>query len=326
MSKNRKNRKIPESESDRFGNTETITNKQGKQLKKYTFTWNNYEIERIESMNNILKELCSGYFYGFEVGKLCGTKHIQGFLYLRKAMRITELKKFDLINKFHFEEMKGNLNSNFTYCSKEGDIVMYGLEDKYNKWKSEQKRLEVVKNLKPKWMETYDDELILINPNRGYQKFIIDIINVKPDNRAIYWFYDKHGNVGKSQFSKYLVSNYDAVLIGGNEKDLLFTAATFKSYIYIIDLPRSKENHVSYNGIEALKNGCFHSSKFESKMIVRNSPHIFIFCNSLPEIKNLSLDRWHIYKIKKNYDVKLVDIEKIYDNNNNIYKFNDLDI
>ena len=45
------------------------------------------------------------------------------------------------------------------------------------------------------------------------------------------------------------------------------------------------------------KNGYFMCSKYESKPIIRNSPHVFIFANFEPDVKELSLDRWNVVKL-----------------------------
>lgn len=283
------------------GNTDTDkTPDERKQLKKYCFTYNNYKKDELERLNIVFKSFVKSYFYGEEVGKN-GTPHLQGFILLDKGMRITQLKKYEFLDKFHFEPMKLSININIDYCSKDGKIHYYNIDDSLIP-KKVNKLLD--------WYDDYDENLILTNPTYSYQKFILDIIKEKPDNRTIYWFYNKDGNVGKTTLSKYMSHHFNAINIDGNKKDILYAAAEAKSYIYLIDLPRSSKNHVSYTGIEAIKNGYYFSGKYESKMIIRNPPHVFIFSNYLPEIKNLSLDRWQIYEIYKNdldYDCILLD-------------------
>jgi hypothetical protein len=65
----------------------------------------------------------------------------------------------------------------------------------------------------------------------------------------------------------------------------------------IIDIPRSRLDYVSYTAIEEIKNGCFFSTKYESDMVVFNSPHIICFANAYPETSQMSADRWKIYEI-----------------------------
>lgn len=45
------------------------------------------------------------------------------------------------------------------------------------------------------------------------------------------------------------------------------------SEIVVMDIPKQVE-HISYTGIEEVKDGAFFSGKYESGMIVMNYPHI----------------------------------------------------
>uniref|UniRef100_UPI004049B2EE hypothetical protein n=7 Tax=Pseudomonadati TaxID=3379134 RepID=UPI004049B2EE len=60
------------------------------------------------------------------------------------------------------------------------------------------------------------------------------------------------------------------------------------------DIPRSQLDYLSYTGIEEVKNGCFFSSKYESEMVLYNSPHIIVFANEEPTYHKLSSDRWNV--------------------------------
>lgn len=67
--------------------------------------------------------------------------------------------------------------------------------------------------------------------------------------------------------------------------------------IIVFDIERSRENFVSYGGIEEVKNGLFFSPKYEGGMCIYNSPHIFVFANFPPDETQLSEDRWNIINI-----------------------------
>ena len=64
-----------------------------------------------------------------------------------------------------------------------------------------------------------------------------------------------------------------------------------------MDFTRDVEEYVSYQAIEAIKNGIFYNTKYESKMITYNSPHVIIFANFFPDITKLSSDRWVIREL-----------------------------
>lgn len=89
----------------------------------YCFTVFGLNEESENELNRQLGSLCVKYLYGKEICPTSGRTHFQGFMHLKKAMRITELK---LIGKPHLEPCKGNEEQNVRYCSKDGNVVRWG--------------------------------------------------------------------------------------------------------------------------------------------------------------------------------------------------------
>ena len=56
--------------------------------------------------------------------------------------------------------------------------------------------------------------------------------------------------------------------------------------------------------MEAIKNGCFFSGKYESGMVRFNSPHILVFANEPPERTKLSQDRWCVFALRDESEVE----------------------
>lgn len=136
----------------------------------------------------------------------------------------------------------------------------------------------------------------IITVLRPWQTEVVNIIKQRPDPRVIHWYYEPHGNTGKSALTKYLVWHFKAIVVGGRSADALFAAVNgskMECPIYIIDLARTTENNVCYEAIEMLKNGCGFSQKYESGMFLGPIPHIIIFANFEPDESKLSADRWH---------------------------------
>lgn len=243
----------------------------GKYSKKWVFTLNNYTVEELEALEAIFEGLAEKYVIGKEIGE-SGTPHLQGAVIFKKATRPIEACKN---KRIHWEQQKGNDKQAFDYCMKDNNYTGKG----------------VPKPLK------------LIKPDRPYQREILNILDTEPDERAIYWFYDETGNVGKSSFSKYLVAKRGAIFISqGNCKDL--ENIIYNTYvkgdpidIVVIDIPRNNGNKCSYNAIENIKSGLICNTKYETGNCIFNSPHIIIFSNEYPETNKLSKDRWHIYEI-----------------------------
>lgn len=61
--------------------------------------------------------------------------------------------------------------------------------------------------------------------------------------------------------------------------------------IVIWDVPRSVEDHISWQAIESVKNGFFYSGKYEGGQCMFDNPHVVIFANIPPPKGHLSEDR-----------------------------------
>lgn len=227
----------------------------------YCFTLFNYEEIEFEA-NRQLQTICSKYLYGRETCPTTGNTHLQGFIHLKKPMRLTELK---IIGKPHFEPCKGSEEQNTKYCSKEGDVMKWG----YPIEKSDYKEL-------------YD----LIEPTYDWQIEILDILKSKANCRDIYWYWSHNGGVGKSQFCKYLHAMHDSVYYTvGKGSDINYLIAQTdmeKSRSIIVDIARKRGNKINYEALEDIKTGLIFSSKYETVNKMFKPPHIFCFANFPP--------------------------------------------
>jgi len=218
------------------------------------------------------------YILGNEICKTTGRKHIQGYIEFKSKCRPMEKIKSQNI---HWEKSKGSRQENLLYCSKENDFITNF-------------DFKVKKPLK------------LLNDSQLYdwQKEIIDLIKTEPDERSIHWYWERKGCSGKTTFCKYLSAKYGAIPLEGKKNDILYCAAEFESDIYIWDIERSIEDYVSYSALEKIKNGYFMCSKYESKPIIRNNPHVIVFANFRPKVEEMSLDRWKIKNLRKGEELE----------------------
>lgn len=95
-----------------------------KQLRNFVFTCNNYtdlHIDKIKSLPDALE--CNYYIYGKEVSE-SGTPHLQGYVELHSRILFTKLTKY--LDGFHIEARKGTAQQAIQYCSKDGDVEVYG--------------------------------------------------------------------------------------------------------------------------------------------------------------------------------------------------------
>ena len=240
--------------------------------KRWCFTLNNYTEEHIKTL--VARLAPNKYLFSKEVGE-SGTHHLQGFVEFDTKCRPIEKIR---IKEIHWEKMKGSIESNIIYCTKEGGQCYYHRV-------KPKKPLKVIKDLYP------------------WQSEIVEIVKKEPDDRIIYWIYEKKGNVGKSALVKYLAFHHNALVVSGKGSDMKYLCVKFKETygdypeLIILDIPRSCENYISWSGIEEVKNGCFASTKYECEMVLMNSPHILCFANFKPNMNLISRDRWSIKRI-----------------------------
>lgn len=275
MKKNRANR-------DLGSNTKNPKSLQEHQYTAWCFTLFFNRANRANRAN-ILKCIfdseCNIYCFQDEICPSTEKIHFQGVIKLKTRMRMTQLKKFD--PEIHWEPCK-NFKASLIYCS---DPI---------------KRHELV------WTKGFNppEKLIYIKPEDFYE-WQTDLINyiekTKNNNREIIYIYDKNGNSGKTAITKYLCIEKNAISLSGKTADM-FYACTIKPKIIIIDCPRSNIEYLNYTAIEKLKDGIFFSNKYESKMIIMNSPILIIFANEPPITCKMSEDRWRIIDLE-NYRI-----------------------
>jgi len=241
--------------------------------KRFCFTLNNYTSEECTSVQNklMLNDIKLA-IVGKEIGD-SGTPHLQGYFEFETRRRPIQ---FFGNKRIHFEKCKGSREENIKYCSKDGSIV-------YTKGC-------------PKPIKILSEFYV-------FQEKIITLCKEEPDDRSIYWYFDSKGGCGKSKLVKYLCYTFGALICSGKASDMKFSIVKYKEKhgdypsVIIFDVPRSNIDYISYGGIEEIKNGCFHSSKYECEMVVMNEPHVLIFANEPPEFSKMSRDRWRVFEV-----------------------------
>lgn len=255
------------------GNTKTPSFK----CRKYVFTLNNYLQEEVDKIKLFLEQKTLKFIFGYEVGEN-GTPHLQGYMEFKNPVHFDSLKKVN--SRWHLEKARGNVDDNFNYCSKDGNYEVKGIEPPY------------IENLKEE--DLYD-----------WEKEIIDICNKEPDKRTIYWFWEPTGCRGKTTFQKYLITHNEegkVLMIDGCSSDMRNAIVQIKKNtgflpkICLMNIPKDRK-HISYSGIEAIKDMCFYSGKYEGGMICGKCPHFIIFANYEPDYKKMSADRFVVKKI-----------------------------
>lgn len=265
-------------ETQQGGNTNPPANEREKRSRKWVGTLNTYSEE--EYQNLLFTFGPHKFIIGKEVGE-SGTPHLQMYVNFGKNPR--SLRTMKIINsRAHWEFAKGNDGQNYNYCSKDGEF----------RTNMEAPPVPV--------------ELSVVQELRPWQTQIVKLLEQKSDDRTIYWVCDKVGNSGKTQLCKYLAVKKNALVLEGKAADMKYTVTKYwldnkKSASIpplMMDLTRSQDGFISYSGIEAMKNGMYMNTKYESCMVLYNSPHLVVFANFMPDTEKLSADRWHVLELE----------------------------
>lgn len=247
------------------GNTKSVGPQN--QLYRWFFTLD-YEELTASQLSQNLKGFCKAFTFSGEIGK-GGYKHWQGVFSLKNKEYFGTVKNL-FPNTIHLEACK-NWWAATQYCKKEETHIEGPYDEKYE-----------FLNLPSKLFK--------------WQQKVVDICLTVPNDRTINWFWDDKGCKGKTVLCKYLACTMGASIISnGCLKDIAYTLDNPK--IVCFNFTRSNEDHINYGAIEAVKDGLIFSSKYESRMKIFNSPHVFIFANFCPNRRFLSEDRWNIEEI-----------------------------
>jgi len=275
------------------GNTGDLPQKQASASKKYCFT-HNFEIEEnkkveedlINKLVGNLSKITNYYIFSLEIGTTNKRRHLQGYCEFKDPVRITGIKNV-IENTTNWRKAKGSRQENNTYISKEpikGPFI-YDI------------------NTAPLYTA---EELGLITTEMLYdwQLDIVDMIKKKPEKRKIYWYWSREGEIGKTEFIKYLMFHYEAKFCQGGKKDIMCNilgkdGKTKARPIYIFGYPRTCEDKISYDALESVKDGLLFSAKYESSDCIIPVPHILVFANFPPDEETMSKDRWIIKNLDK---------------------------
>lgn len=284
--------------------------------RRYCFTLNNPLSSEHPTLENV--QYSRYIVYQLEQGSQ-GTPHLQGYIELDRPCRLTQIKRS--LPRAHFEIARGNSESNIRYCSKEpriGETVVLGqpggsqgkrndIHDYVTAVRRGSTEAELLSEL-PGPSARYPrlrQSIILADRSRpplrlellrDWQQEVMTIFNSNPHPRKIVWIWDEEGGIGKTAFAKHIVATQDAFYVtGGKHADILFAYSLQKTIVF--DLPRGYKDKIPYGVLESFKNGVVFSSKYESRTLFFDTPHVIVFANYPPVRSELSADRWDVRNV-----------------------------
>lgn len=204
--------------------------------------------------------------------------HLQGVVYFKSARKFSQVKS--LLPGVHVEPCKSK-SAAIDYCQKVdtamGQIWSRGFA------------------LNP------TDTFQKMDP-RPWQREVLTLVSAVPDDRTIWWVWDRLGGAGKTKLQKHLALKGECIVVSGKAADIKYAIASRVKErkpikIVFFNFARSQEEFISYEAIEQVKDGLFFSSKYESDMCIYDSPHVICMANFPPKLNKLSEDRWNIREI-----------------------------
>jgi len=254
--------------------------------RRWIFTWHNYpeNWEAYFSVHRQPEGKLHGYMGEREICPTTNRPHIQGWIDFGEGQKGRPFS-LKLPKEISFRKMRGSPQSNFKYCSKE--------DEQYIAWgtctlaKPFEVQIDFAKS-RGKWMQR-----------------VFNILNDVPHDRHVWWMWEPLGRAGKTLFSKWYVSVHsDTLVLSGSAHDMKNGIVEWRKKkecsprVIIINVPRSKkQEHMSWSGIEEVKDMIFYSGKYEGGMVNDKHPHVIFFANWEPEEQHLSGDRWRIIRL-----------------------------
>lgn len=246
---------------------------------EWCFTFNNYSPEDVDDLVRVFNSVAVAYVFQREVAE-SGTPHLQGVVRFNRSLAPMEVlpKVSENYKKIHWERCRSWEHS-IRYCSKE-DTRAPDTEP-------------IQKNIR----------VLPVPDIYGWQSELVDVLLPSFTPRAVHWFYERDGGVGKSSLVRYLCMTRSALLVSGKDSDIKHGVAAWLDAqdvgpeLVLVDIPRCSLGYLSYSGIEQVANGCFFSSKYESRMVITTQPIIICFANEPPNFERMSKDRWKVFQI-----------------------------
>ncbi len=250
----------------------------GLKSRNWFLTWNNHTTESIGDLLDIPGLI--KYMIQEEKGEETGTLHLQGVMCFKHEKSWKKLRE---IAEIYWKPCR-NVMAARNYCSKR----------------------ETASG--ERWSKGFKVQTVVIDPLAGktlydWQQETLDYVNGDIDLRKIRWIWSEEGNRGKSSLIKHMCLKLGAYMFGGKMGDAKYALAEMQAKgkelpkIMVMDIPRAQGNKISYSTLEEIKNGCFFSSKYESKMVLTNIPHIIVMANKGPKEEDMSEDRWDIQRV-----------------------------
>lgn len=259
-----------------------------------------------------------------EVCPTTGQPHWQAYIELKRPARYSQLQRtHPVFATAHYEQRLGTQDEAISYCSKTdtrhpdatgpyewgtkavGQGHRSDLDDLTAMVTQGKTTKEIAETMPGMYIRYYNgiaalqsaldsgDEPETDFQPRPWQQTVITTMQQQPDDRTIFWVTDAQGGQGKTRLTTHLIRNYGAIELSGKMADMTYAYSQGKQRIVIFDISRAAADmtgHI-YSMAEKLKCGRLMNTKYQSRMITFQPPHVIIFSNSSWDRTKFSHDR-----------------------------------
>jgi len=244
--------------------------------------------------------------------------HVQGFIQLsRKITRNTLQRSIPFLARAHIEPRKGTVDEARKYTTKVDSRIAGPWE--YGECHGQGHRSDIADAAalaKSSGLRAVAEAMpgVFINNYRGleayltvtedmpkdptfiprpWQQKLLDTIALPPDDRHIIWVSDTTGNKGKSRLTRHLLCEHGALALSGPLADMKYAFCQKPARLVIMDITRAQAEYSAqlYTMAEQLKNGFMFNTKYTSKQVVFEPPHVIFMSNFEWDRSKWSADR-----------------------------------
>ncbi len=144
-------------------------------------------------------------------------------------------------------------------------------------------------------------EIVFPEFDKWWQLEIKTLLNSIPDDRSIHWYWSNQKGIGKTTFCKWCCRTWNVCLLDGKKGDVKNGVIQYKKNegmypeVCMWNIPADvEETFISYTALEQVKDALFYSGKFEGGMVADPCPHVIVFANAPPTLKNIDPKRFII--------------------------------
>lgn len=251
------------------------------------------------------KDHCKKWCFQLEKGHETGYLHYQCRVSLVVKKRKSEVIDLFALKGSHYSETTTVNKNNSFYCMKDDTRIDGPWTDKTES------------------SDVYIPSNFNLSEFKPWQESLVKLLEEKP-GRYIDVLYDPAGCKGKSTITSYLHLHKRGILVPAvNDSDkiipmvcnLLMAMKMRNPRGIFIDLPRSMNQEKlggMYHAIEVIKGQRVYDFRYNYKEWWYEPTAVWVMCNMLPNPKYLTKDRWRIWEITDDHQLRQVDMSQFW--------------